>query len=125
MFLPIFPATINGTFVSGHTTPSMAVPAMVKTKNAMGFCTSKGKVKISVTLDASMFDRLRERACREGKSIAAKIREHVECGVEVDGWEDQEAQALPEQPCIVDISRTPGLESALIESGKYATRAVR
>lgn len=57
---------------------------MVKTTEAMGFCNARGRCKIAVHMPHAMFDALKHRAIKEGRSISAQIRDYIEVGLEVD-----------------------------------------
>ena len=62
---------------------------MSATKDAFGFCVAEGRTKISATIKYEMFDALKIRALKENKTMAEKIREYVESGLEVDdSWDD-------------------------------------
>jgi hypothetical protein len=91
---------------------------VVKTVDAMGFCERRGIVKIAVLMPIADFDELKRRAVKEGTSISAQIREYVHLGLQVDA--DMEGDSWPppeprkEEICMVDISRAPGLQAALL-----------
>ena len=62
---------------------------MSSTKDAFGFCVANGLTKISAIVKYEMFDALKIRALKENKTMARKIREYVEAGLEVDdSWDD-------------------------------------
>jgi hypothetical protein len=89
---------------------------MVKTSDAMGFCPTRGIVKIAVQMPIADFDELKRRAVKEGASLSAKIREYVHVGLAVDADCDGETWPAPkEKICMVDISRAPGLIAAFAE----------
>lgn len=58
----------------------------------MGFCFTRGRVKISTTLPSVIFDELKARAIRNNRSISSQIGDYIEVGLAVD---EQMEEPLP------------------------------
>ena len=70
---------------------------MSATKDAFGFCVAEGLTKISAIVKYEMFDALKIRALKDNKTMAEKIREYVEVGLEVDdSWDDDRTRGVEE-----------------------------
>lgn len=63
------------------------------TRNAKGYQEPNGNVQIAVRLPRATFEEMKRLAVKDGVSIAAKLRDYIEVGVQVDI--DMEEDAAP------------------------------
>ena len=64
-----------------------------RTLAAIGFTTEKGRKQVCIHLDPLIFEELKMRAVKAGRSIRAQIRDYIEMGLSVD--QDMDADASP------------------------------
>lgn len=67
---------------------------MPSTQNAKGYQDECGKVQIAVRIPPALFAEMKRFAVKEKVSLAAKIRDYIQVGVEVDHDMEDDA-ALP------------------------------
>ena len=56
----------------------------IQTQNAKGYQEEDGQVQIAVRLTKPLFEEMKRFALKEKVSLAAKIRDYIAVGVEVD-----------------------------------------
>lgn len=57
---------------------------MPSTQNAKGYRDEGGKVQIAVRISPALFTELKRFAVKEKVSLATKIRDYIQVGIEVD-----------------------------------------
>lgn len=57
---------------------------MPSTQNAKGYQDENGQIQIAVRIPQALFAEMKRFALKENVSLAAKIRDYIEVGVQVD-----------------------------------------
>jgi hypothetical protein len=66
---------------------------MPATRNARGYEEPNGQVQIAVRIPKALFDEMKSFAVKSNTSIAARIRDYIQVGVEVDRDMEEDASA--------------------------------
>lgn len=66
------------------------------TRNAKGYEEPNGQVQIAVRIPKALFDEMKRFAIKDRVSIAVRIRDYIQVGVEVD--RDMKEEGAPPRP---------------------------